>query len=522
MPKAGPSQPTQPERQDAAGRQPAAGRGPGGSMDVSAFLHAAADLAAEYLRRCDDPAQPVTLNPPPSAIHRRVPLRLDGSAVDPQALLDQARSLMDLSVRTGSVRFSNQLFSGYDPVAIVGEWLTAVLNASMYTYEVAPAMTLVEREVIAKMGAAAGWSTCEGLFTPGGSLSNLMAMLLARQRLIPDVRSAGVAKARPVVFASAEAHYSVERAAVILGLGSSSVVAVPHDRYGRMRTDALAHAVACARAQGLEPMMVVATAGTTVLGAYDPIEPIADIARREGLWLHVDGAYGASALLSPARRGLMAGVERADSLTWCAHKMLNVPLSASVILVRHRGLLHQCNAVHAEYLYHADGDSADLDTGEMSIQCGRRVDALKVWLAWKARGDAGMAELVETKFRLATRMRQLVRQRDRFELLCDPDPVGGGCNTCFVYHHPSLDGLPPDRRLRALDAATHVLRERVRLRGRVLTNYAPVFGVRAFRHVSANDRATDQDLALILDEIESVAEDLDLAPLAEGSHQPES
>lgn len=481
---------------------------------VTEILQAAADLAAEYLSRSDDPQTPVTLNPPPSAIHQRVPLRLDGPAVPIDELMDQARDLMELSVRTGSANFSNQLFSGFDPVAIVGEWLTAVLNASMYTYEVAPAMTLVEREVIARMGRAAGWTGCEGIFTPGGSLSNLMAMLMARQRALPNVKSRGLADSNLVVLTSAEAHYSVERAAVILGLGSDAVVQIGQDKYGRMRPDAFEHELTKARARGRQPMMVVATAGSTVLGAYDPIAQIADIAEREGLWLHVDGAYGASALLSEKRRGLLDGVTRADSLTWCAHKMLNVPLSASVIIVRQPGLLHQCNAVHAEYLYHADNDAPDLDTGEMSIQCGRRVDALKVWLAWKARGDAGMADIVDRKFELATQMRRMVRERDRFELLSDPDQVGGGCNTCFVYHHPSLDGLSPEKKLRAIDASTHVLRERVRLRGRVLTNYAPVFGVRAFRHVSANDRATHAQLALILDEIEAVAAELDLGPLA--------
>jgi len=493
---------------------------PSSSDRVAEILQAAADLAAEYLRRSDDPTTPVTLNPPPSAIHQRVPLSLDGSAVPVDELMEQARDLLELSVRTSSANFSNQLFSGFDPVAIVGEWLTAVLNASMYTYEVAPAMTLVEREVIARMGRAAGWAGCEGLFTPGGSLSNLMAMLMARQRALPNVKSHGLGDSKLVVFTSAESHYSVERAAVILGLGTGSVVQIGQDKYGRMRTDAFEYEVKKARAEGRQPMMVVATAGSTVLGAYDPIAHLADIAEREGLWLHVDGAYGASALLSDGRRGLLDGAERADSLTWCVHKMLNVPLSASVIIVREPGLLYQCNAVHAEYLYHADNEAPDLDTGEMSIQCGRRVDALKVWLAWKARGDAGMAEIVDRKFELASKMRRMVRERERFELLSDLDDVGGSCNTCFVYHAPSLAGLPPEQKLRALDASTHVLRERVRLRGRVLTNYAPVFGVRAFRHVSANDRATEAELALILDEIEEVGRDLDLSPLAEPGTRP--
>lgn len=475
-------------------------------------------MVADYLERID--AEPVSSSPPPSLVRERVPLALGGAPASVDEALSWAEELLDLSVRTGSVRFSNQLFSGYDPIAIVGEWLAAAMNASMYTYEVAPAMTLVERQVISRMGRAAGFDAAEGIFTPGGSLSNLMAMLLARHRAWPDAKAGGLDGRRGVIFASAEAHYSVERAASILGLGSEAVVAVPHDRYGRMRADALGHAVRRAADSGARPMMVIATAGTTVLGAYDPIDAAADLAERYGMWLHVDGAYGASALLSERRRGLLEGVARADSLTWCAHKMLNVPLSASVILVRDAGVLRRCNAVNAEYLYHADSDERDLDTGEMSIQCGRRVDALKVWLAWKARGDAGMAAIVDAKFDQASAMRRLVRERDRFELLVDPDDVGGGCNTCFVYHPSSLDDVPPERRVHALDAATHVIRERVRLRGRVLTNYAPVYGVRAFRHVAANDRAARADLALVLDEIEAVGGELDLRPLATASAAP--
>lgn len=472
------------------------------------LLEEAASLAGAFLARCDDPNERVTTNPSPELIRSRIGLALPRDGHPHEQVMRDLRSVLDLSVLTGHTGFSNQLYSGYDPVAIVGEWMTAVLNTSMYTYEVAPVLTLIEYEVVRRLCAAVGWSESEGegTFTPGGSISNLMAMLVARHRARPEIKSRGVGGKPLVCFVSEEAHYSVQRAAAILGTGLDSVVAVPADKDGRMDVASLRRAIAESRAAGAEPFMVVATAGTTVLGAFDPIDSIADICEQERVWFHVDGAFGGSALLSGSRRGLLGGAHRADSVTWCPHKMMGVPLVCSVLLVKDRGRLADCCAVKAEYLFHAGDGDACLDLGEMSLQCGRRVDALKLWLAWRAQGDAGYAARIDALFDIAAEFRSLIRSRPSFRLFHDPDPLGGSCNTCFHYLPRHLRGVEiTPTVLRELHEATAPLREAVKARGKYMTNYAPVRGVSVFRHVSVNPLVTSADLSGLLAEIEECA-----------------
>jgi glutamate/tyrosine decarboxylase-like PLP-dependent enzyme len=481
--------------------------------DTRALLLRAADIATAFLQRSDDPAQRVTRSPTPEEIRSHIPLAIPTTGRNPHDVLDDLQRVLDLSVLTGHPGFCNQLFGGYDPIAIIAEWAVAVLNTSMYTYEVAPALTLIENETIERMCRLAGFETPalgEGTFTPGGSLSNLVAVMLARHHARPAAKDRGLLDGpQLVLFTSEEAHYSLQRAAIILGLGADACRTVTLDRHGRMDVDALEHAITTSKSRGEQPFMVSATAGTTVLGVYDLLQPIAEIARRHNLWMHVDGAYGGSALLSPSHREKLAGVELADSLTWCPHKMMNVPLICSVILTRHQGLLAACNALNAEYLFHQTDEDSCLDLGHMSIQCGRRVDALKLWLAWQARGDDGFASLIDAKFEQARALRRLIRARENFVLLHDPDAIGGGANTCFHYLPPRLRNMPdtPDR-ARELQLVTHALRDRMKRAGRYLVNYAPVFGVSAFRHVASHTAVTDADLSAMLDEMERLGHDL--------------
>ena len=167
-----------------------------------------------------------------------------------------------------------------------------------------------------------------------------------------------------------------------------------------MRPEALDAAIYASKAEGAVPFFVGATAGTTVLGAFDPIEAIADICEQHGLWFHIDGAWGGSALMSDKLRHLLAGCERADSFAWDQHKMMGLPLVCSTILFRQRGLLAQMNHVGgSDYIFHETGVETDL--GPLSLQCGRRVDALKLWLAWKDKGDAGWGRMVDSYMELA-------------------------------------------------------------------------------------------------------------------------
>ncbi|MBN4052810.1 hypothetical protein JYU07_00870, partial [Roseiflexus sp. AH-315-K22] len=306
-----------------------------------------------------------------------------------------------------------------------------------------------------------------------------------------------------------ECHYSIRRAAMIAGLGTQAAREVEVDQHGRMKPDALVRALDEAERDGFKPMFVCATAGTTVQGAYDPINEIADIAESRGLWMHVDGAYGASALLSPTHRALLDGVERADSLTWCPHKMMGIPLVCSALLVREAGWLSRCNASGAAYLFHDDKPGVQLDTGEMSLQCGRRMDAVKLWLSWQHQGDDGFAARIDRLFALAQRFAAMIRERDGFSLVREPM----GCNVVFHYVPTALRG--DTLRLGEREALTKRLRARVMARGRVMVNYAPVDGVATFRMIMSNPRSTDADLGLYLDEIEAAGAEIPIDALGE-------
>jgi len=474
---------------------------------TEAVIHEAARIASAYLAGHTDREEPVVRHVSPAHLRERLALSIPREGRPLEDLLDDVRATLHYSVRTGHPGFSNQLYGDYDAAALLGEWMTALLNTSMYTYEVAPVVTLMEADLIRHLCRFVGWSADEGegVFTPGGSIANLMGVLAARHRLLPHVKARGLGPTdRLVLFLSEEAHYSIERAASVTGLGSAAARKVEVDESGCMRPDALEAEIDECVAQGLRPFLVCATSSTTVAAAFDPLDRLADVAERHGLWLHVDAACGGGVLLSERHRGLMRGCERADSVTWNPHKMMGMPLICSALLVRERGHLAATNAMGAGYLFHDHSDAA-CDLGDLSLQCGRRVDALKLWLSWQALGDAGHARRIERLFDLARSLRGMLLEREHFELVREPQ----GCNTCFHFVPPSVRGVAagPTRRER-LGAATVEIRERLRRAGRLLTNYAPLGGVPVFRHVANNHRATERDLILLLDEIERAGADL--------------
>lgn len=191
---------------------------------------------------------------------------------------------------------------------------------------------------------------------------------------------------RLTVFTSEDAHYSVVKMATLMGLGAENVVLVRTDARGRMEPAHLQELVEAARGRGAHPFLVSATAGTTVLGAYDPLEPLAAVCRKYKLWLHVDAAWGGGALLSRRHRHLLRGVHLADSVTWNPHKLLAAPQQCSTFLTRHAGLLGAAHSAAASYLFQPDKFyDTHYDTGDKHVQCGRRADVLKFWFMWKAK-----------------------------------------------------------------------------------------------------------------------------------------
>jgi glutamate/tyrosine decarboxylase-like PLP-dependent enzyme len=471
--------------------------------EIDATLQRAAQLSAEYLAAHQDRSVPVARPLPPEELLEAMDLTLREEGRPFADLIGDMEQVLAYSVRTGHPRFFNQLFGGWDPAAILGEWITALVNTSMYTYEAAPVATLMEVEIIRRMNRMVGFTEGEGVFAPGGSSSNLMAALAARHRAFPHAKREGHRpEDRPVMFLSTEAHYSVLRAANIMGLGLNAAVEVPCDEGGRMIPEALELAVDEAVSRGGTPFFVAATAGTTVAGAFDPIDPIADVTERHGLWLHVDASLGGTVLFSERHRQLMAGVERAHSVTWNPHKMMGVPLACSATLMREPGSLRSTNGMGADYLFHGKSDAC-YDLGDMSLQCGRRVDSLKLWFSWQAHGDNGFARRVDHLFEMAGRFHELLEARSGFELVREPQSI----NICFRYVPTRLRELTVTERCEAVATCTTRVREKLAEQGRFLVNYATIDGSPAYRMVLVNPQATEEDMVALLEEIEQLSEE---------------
>jgi len=441
----------------------------------------AANLIAEVLQQESRPEGVAPLDV--ETAKATLPIAIPSVGVGEDEAIERLRRVVMATPTTSGKRFFNQLFAGRERVATMAEAVTVALNQSMYTYKVAGPQVLIEREVIERMQAKAGMPGGDGMFTPGGSLSNLAAMLVGRNEIDPEATTTGFDGRGRVIYASAERHYSVRKNAAMIGVGRENVRHVPVDDRGLMKPDALAAMIAEDNGAWKRPMMIVATSGTTVIGAFDPLEQLADVASEHGLWLHVDGAYGGTALMHPEHRQLLRGLERADSFTWDAHKMMGVPLTCSVALTRKPGLFQKHFDESASYLFQQDfgDDHAWLNPGTRSLQCGRRNDALKLWAQWQSLGDDGYADRVERQITLARYAAGIVRDDPRMTLSLEPE----WANVCFEVAGKS----------------TEAICEVLNTQGRMKIGHGVVFGRRIIRLVTIDPSITEGDIDRFFDEI---------------------
>ncbi|KAG5837982.1 hypothetical protein ANANG_G00218940 [Anguilla anguilla] len=429
---------------------------------------------------------------------------------------EELRAILDLELRDGGESrdqllremchplFFNQLFAGVDYHALAGRFLTETLNTSQYTYEVAPVFVLMEEVVLSQLRSLVGWEAGDGIFCPGGSVSNMYAMNLARYRAFPQVKLRGLwAVPRLAVFTSQEGHYSICKAASFQGIGLENVFLVNVDGRGRMIPDDLDRKIELARMQGAVPFLVSATSGTTIQGSFDPLDRIASVCEKHGLWMHVDAAWGGSVLLSKKHRHLLNGIERADSVTWNPHKMLLTGLQCSVF----GNLLKRCHCANATYLFQQDKFyDVSLDTGDKSVQCGRKVDCLKLWLMWKAVGTQGLEERVDKAFAYTRYLVEEMKKREGFRLVNEPQFV----NVCFWFIPPSLRGMEDSEDYREkLSKVAPNIKERMMRKGSMMVGYQPQKGrVNFFRMVVLSPQISQEEMDFFLDEIERLGRDL--------------
>ncbi len=377
------------------------------------YLDRPADSPVETLKTAAELAE--AFGPPPAAGR---PWR--------EVLAALRASVVEESNRLAHPMYMGQQVCPPLPLPALADSLVSMLNQSQAVWEMSPAGTMLEHELLrwfARLAWGEGATSGDALgsFVSGGSAGNLTALLAARARAFPDAWSKG-APAGTVLITGAQAHYSVARAGGILGLGADNVIAVPTNERHATDARALAEALRAARTAGRPVLAVVATSGSTATGSFDELEPIADACREHGVWLHVDAAHGASALLSPTQRGRLVGLERADSLAWDPHKMMFQPLSTAVVLVKEQRWLRAAFQQEAPYLFHARaGAQAPPDMGSYTFQCSRRSDAIRLWVALEHYGTRRFGELYDHCCSLATHLHERLRASADFEPAHEPE-----------------------------------------------------------------------------------------------------
>ena len=382
------------------------------------------------------------------------------------------------------------------PVAVWTEALTAAVNQSGAVWEMSPVGTVIETQVIRWMCDLAGLGPdAGGTFTSGGTEATFAGLLAARQSVMPDVWTHGVGADPPVVVCGEHAHYGVARAVGELGLGTERTVVIPSAGF-RMDVGALDRELDRLRREGRRVMAVVATAGSTATGSFDDLEVIGALCERHGIWLHVDGAHGASALLSPAHRHRLAGIHRARSIAWDPHKMMLMPLTASVVLVRDEADLEAAFSQRAPYLFHADHGERRWDQGLRSFTCSRRVDAFKVWVALQRHGASGLAAIYDHLCGNARTLHALVASRPDFAALHEPESN----ILCFRFVG---DGTLADDRLDPVNLQT---RERYNRAGTGWITTTMLGGRRVLRVTLMNPRTTRADLEGTVGELAGIAQ----------------
>lgn len=451
-------------------------------------------------------------NPPPANIAAAASFLRRGDnepARSPESIAERfvtlARTMLDRGHNLHDPRYIGHQVPASLPLAGLFDAVGSVTNQVMAIYEMGPWATAVERALIEELGACLGFPAGQfaGLVTHGGSLANLTGLLTARNLALPGVweQGRGSSGPPPVLVVQADAHYSVARAAGILGLGSRQVIRAELDDRRKMNPRRLDELLARLKREGHPIVAVVGCACATPIGAFDPLEEIAAVCRQHGVWLHVDAAHGGAACLSDRYRPLIRGLELADSVVLDAHKMLFVPALCAFVFYRNREHRFEAFQQDAPYLFDPSAPGlAEYDSGLLTIECTKRAAAFGLWGMWSLVGRQPFADLVDVTFGLGHRFYELLDESSDFQPLHEPE-----CNiVAFRHIPPELRDAPAER----IGRFQQELRRRVIESGRFYLVQTQLNGVAALRVTIMNPLTTEQHLQDLMDCLREMGREL--------------
>lgn len=466
-------------------------------LDAETFRrlgHRLVDQIAEYLETL--PRRPLTRGETVQQIRALLGEdRLPESGTDPGTLLEQTAELMfEHSLHNGHPRFMGYITSSAAPLGMLGDLLAAAVNPNVGGWQLSPLAAEIEGQCVRWVAQLLGYrADCGGLMVSGGNVANMIGFFAARRSMLgAAIREDGVGAAgRACVYASAETHTWLQKAADLSGLGTGAIRWVGTGPDLRMDTAALGRQIDADRAAGLKPFMAVASAGTVSTGAVDDMAAIGAICREQGMWFHVDGAYGAPAAALPELAGEFAGMSEADSIAMDPHKWLYSPMEAACALVRDPDLLVDAFSFKPIYYHFDRGDREGLNYYEYGIQNSRGFRALKVWLALKQVGAEACRQMIRDDIALARQLYQLADAHPRLQAV-----THGLSITSFRYIPEGVDPEDPSRQ-EFLNDLNRRLLTALQCGGEVFLSNAVVEGNYLLRACVVNFRTTGADVAAL-------------------------
>jgi len=389
--------------------------------DLRFFNELISDLINDELKN------PIANAIPTSELNSKFDLTLKSSPAIPEDFRRELKNLVLNTPKSSSKLFFNQLFGGRHSKAILGDLLAVMLNNSMATYKIAGPQVAVEKEIIKQVNKLIGYPEASGgTFPTGGSMANFMSLVMARDKKDVEIKNKGM-QGKLIAYTSENSHYSLSKNIAFAGIGRDNIRYIKSNKIGQIDVSDFKQQLSNDIANGFVPFYLNATAGTTVLCAFDNLLELSPICKEYNIWLHVDGAFGGTVIFTDKYNHLVKGIELTDSFCFNAHKTLGAPLSTSVIAVKDNRDLYNSFNNDATYLYQTDDENYNL--GQTSFECGRRNNALKFWTLWKAIGTKGIAKIVEHEFQLADIARDYVKNNESYTLYSFDDSL----SICFNY-----------------------------------------------------------------------------------------